>query len=233
MGRYAQFLISDKKGRSFVSLTKGVKKVRIFLLFLLIFVLSSCSGNAETIDEAARLKQEVLQVIDQKLNQNEYSFQLRIHHQQQQQVFIGKQKGKEWEIHHKQYPKQKMKRQNGQIISTMSEREETWTSEEVGLVSPYDHFMFIKELKGDFKNLQPVNWNNQKAKQVQIQLDQKELSEKLKRRFFYEEEPVAVPLQGFNVYYTLIYLPNTQDMIQCTLTIDDGTNQQQLVIDFN
>lgn len=208
--------------------------MRVIFFIFMVLSLTHCSGHTDSVDQTALLKQEVMQVLNQKLEEKEYTFQLKVVSQkpQQPQLFIGKQNGAEWEIQNKQNPEQKLIRKQDHILAVMGEHQEKLGIGEVGLVSPSDHFMFIKELKGEFQSLEPITWNQQKAKRAKIQLDQSELSEKLKRRLFYDNNPIAIALEELTVDYTLTYLPDTLQLVQCTLNINDGKNQQQLVMDF-
>jgi len=213
--------------------------VRILYLILTMLILQSCSGNAESMklkdteSQTAILKQEIHQVLNKRLNEKRYSFHIRVQEQKQQQVLVGQQMGEQWEIKNPKQPEQWMKREKDRIISTFGGEKETMAVGQAGLVSPRDHLALIEELKGNFSEPTFLRIQNKKAKRVEINLDKEKLSQKLQQRLFSSGKPVSVPLKEMDVRYSLIYFPDTHQLVQCILSIKgESSKEHRLVITF-
>jgi hypothetical protein len=184
--------------------------------------------------EQSQLKQIALEMIQQKLTEKDYVYQLTIQQQNRISLFSGKQSGLDWMI---EDPKQKIKmeRKGEQIFADYAGKKEEMTVKQAGLVSPKDHLAWIKEMAESFQPLADTSVNGEPVKQIEVKIDKSKLVGQLRQRVnARKDSPFFLLHTKMEIFYRLAYSAKNHKLLRMTLVIlpENPVQKQELTYIF-
>jgi hypothetical protein len=179
-------------------------------LFLLIACQSLPVDHSKV--EKENKKNYLLQILDKKMKQEAYSFIIKTTRDQ----FHGKLNGENWEIKKENHFSLE-KKENKIQLKKGTESEELLV-DQLGLISPRDHFLLVKEAGKLIHQPENISWEKKQAKKLNVPINHEKLSERLKKRFL-SNKPVIQLSEKVKVVYQFIYIPDTYDLKQMSIRL--------------
>ncbi len=165
----------------------------------------------------------LLQILDKKMKQEAYSFIIKT----TQDQFHGKLNGENWEI--KKENHFSLKKEENKIQLKKGEESEELLVDQLGLISPKDHFRLVKEAGKMIHQPENISWEKKQAEKINVPINREKLSERLKKRFL-SDKPAIQLSDKVKVVYQFIYIPDTFDLKQMSIRLQTVQGSVQEVI---
>ncbi|RAL20844.1 hypothetical protein [Thermoflavimicrobium daqui] len=202
--------------------------LRLIIYVYILTLLVGCESLL-TKDIKPNVKQEWGQMLKKKMEQMHYPFRI----QAKQDRFIGKASKEDWYVKKIGSPKIQIEKKGKQITIYKDRESEVLNEEQLGIVSPRDHLLLMEEVgEIQHKSVHNISWEKKMARQVRVDIDEKKLSQKIKKRFSSDQHTQFFPKLSdqVRVVYHLIYLIDTQTLKQMKIHIQPKNGMKQEII---
>jgi hypothetical protein len=194
----------------------------IRLSFIFLFLLGFCTSGQSLNTEKThiQLKREFQQVLMKQIEKADYHFLLIGKMKNKKYEFMGHQLRNDWSLKHKQNNNFYIEKKAENITMIIDKEKETMTTKQFGIISPLDHLLLVRETGSNIAFLNTTSIKNQKVNHVKINIDQKKLVVKLKRRFMSPYIDLSRYFSGkYQVVYHFYFEPTSRNLIMLKTNI--------------